>query len=330
MGVMIEGDWHDSWYQTGASQGRFVRTEAQFRNWITPDGAPGPTGTGGFKAEPGRYHLYAALACPWTHRTLIFRVLKGLTGIISLSVTHWHMGARGWTFYDGPGVVPDPIQGAHYAYEIYKAARIDYTGRVTVPILWDRQTVSIVSNEFADIIRMMNSAFDGVGATTEDYYPERLRPDIDQINREVYDQVNNGVYKAGFATTQAAYIEAIVPLFETMSRLEALLGKQRYLCGSSITEADWRLFPTLIRFDSVYVGHFKCNIRRLVEYPNLWAYTRELYQWPGVRETVNFEHIKRHYYESHESINPTRVVPLGPELDFEAPHGRAENDFSAS
>jgi putative glutathione S-transferase len=289
---------------------------------VTPDGEPGPTGAGGFKAEPGRYHLIAALACPWTHRTLIFRALKGLARIVSMSVTHWRMGPEGWTFDEGPGVVPDPILDARCVHEIYKAASPCYTGRVTVPILWDERTATIVSNESADIVRMMNSAFDGVGATVGDYYPEPLRPNIDRINSEIYERVNNGVYKAGFATTQAAYEEAVEPLFATLDRLETLLGQQRYLCGSSITEADWRLFVTLVRFDPVYVGHFKCNIRRLSEYPNLWAYTRELFQWPGVRETVNFEHIKRHYYESHETINPTRIVPMGPLLDFEAPHGR--------
>ena len=319
---MIEGRWHDRWHDTKASEGRFVRSESQFRNWVTPDGEPGPTGAGGFKAEPARYHLFAALACPWTHRTLIFRALKGLAHIVSMSVTHWRMGPEGWTFDEGPGVVPDPVLGARCIHEIYKAASPCYTGRVTVPILWDKRTATIVSNESADIIRMMNSAFDGVGATVGDYYLEPLRPNIDRINSEIYERVNNGVYKAGFATTQAAYEEAVEPLFATLDRLETLLGQQRYLCGSSITEADWRLFVTLVRFDPVYVGHFKCNIRRLSEYPNLWAYTRELFQWPGVRETVNFEHIKRHYYESHESINPTRIVPMGPLLDFEAPHGR--------
>lgn len=322
MGVMIEGRWHDRWYDTKGSQGRFVRSESQFRNWVTADGRLGPTGRAGFKAEPGRYHLYVGLACPWSHRTLIFRALKGLGDIIPISVTHWFMGADGWTFEDGPGVIADPIHGARRVHEIYKAADPDYTGRVTVPVLWDKLTGSIVSNESADIIRMMNSAFDQVGAAAGDYYPEALRAEIDAINAEVYERVNNGVYRAGFATTQAAYEEAVEPLFATLDRLEALLGKQRYLCGSHITEADWRLFPTLVRFDPVYVGHFKCNIRRLSDYPNLWAYMRELFQWPGIRETVDFEHIKRHYYESHTSINPTRIVPIGPSLDFETAHDR--------
>jgi putative glutathione S-transferase len=320
---MVEGRWHDRWYDTEGSQGRFVRTESQFRNWVTTDGRPGPTGRGGFKAEPGRYHLYAGLACPWTHRTLIFRALKGLGEIIPISVTHWFMGAEGWTFEDGPGVIADPIHGARRVHEIYKAAASDYSGRVTVPVLWDKQDATIVSNESADIIRMMNSAFDQVGAATGDYYPEPLRDEIDAINAKIYERVNNGVYRAGFATSQSAYEEAVGPLFAALDRLEARLGQHRYLCGSQITEADWRLFPTLVRFDPVYVGHFKCNIRRLSDYPNLWAHTQELFQWPGIRETVNFEHIKRHYYESHESINPTRIVPSGPTLDYEAPHDRA-------
>jgi len=323
LGVMIEGQWHDRWYDTTASGGRFVRSESQFRNWVTPDGEAGPTGVGGFRAEPGRYHLYVSLACPWAHRTLIFRALKGLTEIIPVSVVHWYMGSEGWTFEDGPGVVADPVNGARRLHQIYKAAVADYTGRVTVPVLWDTHTAAIVSNESADIIRMMNAAFDALGTKDGDYYPVPLRADIDRINAEVYDSVNNGVYKAGFATSQAAYEEAVAPLFATLDRLESLLGAQRYLCGDRITEADWRLFTTLVRFDPVYVGHFECNLRCLSDYPNLWAYTRELFQWPGVRETVNFDHIKRHYYQSHESINPTRIVPVGPLLAFDAPHGRA-------
>jgi putative glutathione S-transferase len=319
---MVEGRWHDRWFDTRTSGGRFIRSESQFRNWVTVDGAPGPTGTGGFKAESGRYHLYVSLACPWAHRTLIFRSLKGLADMVTLSVVHWYMGADGWTFAEGPGVVPDPIQGARTLHEVYKAASPVYTGRVTVPALWDKQTNTIVSNESAEIIRMMNSAFDGIGAKAGDYYPEALRPKIDEINSEIYERVNNGVYKAGFATAQTAYEEAVLSLFATLDRLEALLGRQRYLCGSRMTEADWRLFTTLVRFDAVYVGHFKCNIRRLSDYPNLSAYTRELFQWPGVRDTVNFEHIKRHYYESHEAINPTRIVPVGPCLDFGQPPGR--------
>lgn len=322
MGLLVDGQWKDQWYDLKATKGRFVRKDSAFRNWITASGEPGPSGVGGFQAEAGRYHLYISAACPWAHRTRIYRALKGLDTMISMSITHWFMGSEGWTFEPGPGVVPDPIHDARYLFEIYRAADPTYTGRVTVPVLWDRQTKTIVNNESSEIIRMFNSAFDGVGAKSGDYYPEQLREDIDQLNARIYDTFNNGVYKSGFATTQEAYAEAVIPLFKTLDWLEERLSRQRYLTGDSITEADWRLFPTLVRFDAVYVGHFKCNLRRLVDYPNLWAYTRELYQWPGVRETVNFEHIKRHYYESHTSINPYGIVPLGPVLDFDAPHGR--------
>lgn len=321
MGLMMDGRWQDQWYNTKASQGRFVRSESQFRNWITPDGGPGPSGTGGFKAEAGRYHLYVSLACPWAHRALILRSLKGLQDAISISVVHWLMGDEGWTFEDGPGVIPDTVLGATRLHRIYAAAAADYTGRVTVPVLWDKQTGSIVSNESSEVIRMLNSAFDE-RAADGDYYPSHLRAAIDTVNAEIYDRVNNGVYKAGFATTQDAYEEAVRPLFETLDRLEARLKKHRYLCGTRLTEADWRLFTTLVRFDPVYVGHFKCNLRRLVDYAHLWEYTRDLYQIPGVRETVNFDHIKRHYYQSHVSINPTRIVPIGPVVDFGAPHAR--------
>ncbi len=322
MGLLIEGKWQEGGVVDNSPQGAFLRSESQFRNWITADGAPGPSGRGGFKAEPGRYHLYVSLACPWAHRALIFRVLKGLTGMISLSVTHWYMGPRGWTFEPAEGVVPDPIHHARYLYEVYTAAVPDYSGRVSVPLLWDKATGSIVSNESSEIIRMLNSAFDAAGAHSGDFYPRDLRPEIDALNATIYDRVNNGVYKTGFAKTQAAYEAAVRPLFETLDMLEARLSEQRYLCGERLTEADWRLFTTLMRFDSVYVGHFKCNWRRLVDYPNLWAYARELYQWPGVRDTVNLVHIKHHYYESHEFLDPTRIVPIGPVIDFEAPHGR--------
>jgi len=322
MGLMIDGAWHDRWYDTEASQGRFIRSESQFRNWVTEDGAPGPTGTGGFKAETGRYHLYVSLACPWAHRTLIFRILKGLENMISVSIVHWLMGSEGWTFDPGVGVIPDSVNGAKRLYEIYAAASPRYSGRVTIPILWDKKTSTIVSNESSEIIRMLNSAFDGIGAKPGDYYPSSLRPAIDDINSEIYGWINNGVYKAGFATTQESYEEAIRPLFNSLDLLESRLADRRYLCGDRVTEADWRLFTTLLRFDSVYFGHFKCNIRRLIDYPNLWGLTRELYQWPGVRDTIDFGHIKRHYYQSHESINPTRIVPLGPILDFNAPHKR--------
>ncbi|MGY6643986.1 MAG: glutathione S-transferase family protein [Salinarimonas sp.] len=322
MGLLVDGQWQDKWYDTKSTGGRFKRQDSQFRNWVTPDGSPGPSGEGGFPAEPGRYHLYVSLACPWAHRTLIFRKLKGLEEMISLSVVHWAMLDEGWTFQEGEGVIPDTINNARVMHEVYTTADPVYTGRVTVPVLWDKQRETIVSNESAEIIRMLNSAFDGVGATPGDYYPQALREEIDAINARVYDTVNNGVYKSGFATTQEAYEEAVTPLFATLDALDEQLATKRYLTGNSITEADWRLFTTLIRFDAVYVGHFKCNLRRIADYPHLSGYLRELYQWPGVRETVNFAHIKNHYYYSHETINPHRVVPLGPVLDLDAPHGR--------
>ena len=323
MGLLIDGVWHDQWYDTGKTEGRFVRSESQFRNWITPNGAPGPTGEGGFAAEPGRYHLYISRACPWAHRTMIFRALKGLEHAISFSATHWLMRGEGWTFEPGPGVIADPINGARTMHEVYTHADPRYTGRVTVPVLWDKQRHTIVSNESADIIRMLNSGFDQAGARAGDYYPADLRGEIDAMNARIYDTVNNGVYKAGFATTQQAYEDAVRPLFVTLDWLEQRLCGQRFLCGERQTEADWRLFTTLVRFDAVYVGHFKCNLRRIVDYPNLWSYTRQLYQTPGIRETVDFDHIKRHYYQSHPTINPTGVVPLGPVIDFEAPPQRA-------
>ena len=324
MGLLVDGKWTDRWYDTSATGGRFVRQESAFRNWITPDGAPGPTGKGGFKAERGRYHLYVSLACPWAHRTLIFRALKGLESAISLSVVNWLMGDEGWTFEPAPGVIADPVAGARRLYEVYLRANPTYTGRVTVPVLWDKQENEIVSNESSEIIRMFNSAFDEVGATAGDFYPAELRGRIDELNRQIYDNVNNGVYKTGFATTQEAYEEAVRPLFATLDALEARLATHRYLCGERLTEADWRLFTTLVRFDAVYVGHFKCNLRRIVDYPNLWGYTRELYQYPRVKETVNFTHIKHHYYQSHRSINPTGIVPIGPDLDFMSPYDRED------
>ncbi len=322
MGLLIDGKWHDAWYDTGKSGGRFVRQDSAFRNWITPDGAPGPTGEGGFRAEAGRYHLYVSLACPWAHRTLIFRELKGLEDMVSVSVVNPMMLDQGWTFEPGDGVVPDSVNGARHLHEVYTRADPSYTGRVSVPALWDRTKRTIVSNESSEIIRMFNSAFDGVGATGPDLYPEGLRAEIEDINVPVYETVNNGVYRAGFATTQKAYGEAVAALFETLDMLEERLARQRYLTGDRMTEADWRLFTTLVRFDPVYVGHFKCNVRRLVDYPNLWGYTRELYQVPGVAGTVNMDHIKNHYYGSHETINPTRIVPVGPDIDFTLPHGR--------
>ena len=324
MGMLQDGRWVDQWYNTKETDGRFVRKAPQFRNWITADGAPGPSGDGGFKAEAGRYHLYVSLACPWAHRALIFRSLKGLKSMISVSVVHWYMADKGWTFQPGDGAVPDTVNGADYLHQVYTAAKSDYSGRVTVPVLWDKKTKTIVSNESPEIIRMFNSAFDGIGATPGDYYPEQLRTEIDALNDRIYDAVNNGVYKAGFATTQDAYEEAIVPLFEALDWLEERLSKQRYLTGSQITEADWRLFTTLVRFDPVYVGHFKCNIRRIADYPNLSGYVRDLYQQPGVAETVNMEHIKNHYYGSHETVNPSRVVPMGPVVAYTALHDRAK------
>lgn len=323
MGLLVDGQWQDKWYDTEASGGRFVREDAGFRNWVTADGSAGPTGVGGFKAEANRYHLYVSLACPWAHRTTIYRKLKGLEDMISLSVVHPFMGDKGWTFAEGTGVIADPIVNANYLYEVYVAAKPNYTGRVTVPILWDKKTHTIVSNESSEIIRMLNSAFDEVGATDVNFLPKALLAEIDTVNKFVYSAVNNGVYKAGFATTEAAYKEAVVTLFDALDTLEARLADQRYLLGDTITEADWRLFTTLVRFDAVYVGHFKCNIRRIVDYPNLWSYLRDLYQVPGIAETVSIEHIKAHYYTSHANINPTRIIPVGPVLDFNEPHDRA-------
>jgi putative glutathione S-transferase len=322
MGLLIEGKWADRWYDTEATKGRFVRTEAQFRNWITADGSAGPSGSGGFKAEAGRYHLYVSLACPWAHRTLIFRKLKGLESMISVSVVNPLMVENGWTFEPDEGVIADPLHHARYLHQVYTAAQSDYTGRVTVPLLWDKQQNKPVNNESAEIIRMLNSAFDGVGAKTGDYYPPALRTQIDELNDQIYDRVNNGVYKAGFATTQEAYEEAVFALFDTLDELDQRLAQQRYLTGEQITEADWRLFTTLVRFDAVYHGHFKCNLKQIADYPHLAGYVRELYQWPGVAETVNMKHIKEHYYRSHATINPTGVVPAGPLLDFDSPHGR--------
>ncbi|MEM9452208.1 MAG: glutathione S-transferase family protein [Cyanobacteria bacterium P01_E01_bin.6] len=322
MGLLIDGVWQNQWYDTASTGGRFVRKSAQFRNWVTADGSPGSTGHGGFKAEAGRYHLYVSYACPWAHRTLIFRALKGLEDMISVSVVHWFMGEHGWTFEPGEGVIADPIFNAQYLHNVYTHADPQYTGRVTVPILWDKHTQTIVNNESSEIIRMFNSAFDGIGAKPVDYYPEALREEIDVLNERIYDTVNNGVYKSGFATTQDAYEEAVKPLFDTLDYLEDRLSTQRYLMGDRITEADWRLFTTLVRFDPVYVGHFKTNIRRLVDYPNLWAYVRDLYQTPGVAETTHFSHIKKHYYQSHETINPTGIVPIGPDINFMEPHHR--------
>ncbi len=330
MGLLVDGKWVDQWYDTKKTGGKFERKESSFRNWITADGSAGPSGVGGFKAEPDRYHLYVSLACPWAHRALIFRKLKGLEDMITISSVSPYMLDKGWSFEgEFTGTIPDPIHNATHMHQIYTAAQSDFTGRVTVPVLWDKKQGTIVSNESSEIIRMFNSAFDGVGALEGDFYPSELRDKIDAINAPIYDRINNGVYKSGFATTQQAYEEAVKPLFDLLDELEARLGRQRYLVGDQITEADWRLFTTLIRFDPVYVGHFKCNIRRIVDYPNLWAYTRELYQHPGVAETVNMDQIRTHYYASHESVNPTRIVPVGPALDHMEPHGRDTQTYAA-
>jgi putative glutathione S-transferase len=323
MGALVNGVWQIGDLSAGNAQGNFVRAQAQLRNWVTIDGSPGPTGDGGFKAEPERYHLYVSLACPWANRTLIMRALKGLEPCIGVSVTHWLMAEHGWSFDEGPGTVPDPLYHTRYVHELYTRADPHYSGRVTVPVLWDKQRATIVSNESADILRMFNSAFDALGARPGDYYPAALRGEIDAVNARVYDTLNNGVYKAGFASTQAAYEAAIGPLFETLDWLEQRLSVTRYVCSDDITEADIRLFTTLARFDSVYHGHFKCNVRRLIDYPNLWAYTRALYQRPEVGSTIDFTHIKCHYYMSHTAINPTRIVPVGPLLDWSAASARS-------
>lgn len=322
MGMLVDGKWHDVWYDTKASQGRFVRSESQFRNWLTADGSAGPTGRGGFRAERDRYHLYVSFACPWAHRTLIYRKLKGLEEFLPLSVVNTYMGRDGWTFEPGPGVVPDSLYGVRTLYELYTIADPAYSGRVTVPVLWDKRERTIVSNESSEIIRMLNGAFDGLGATPVDFYPQPLRAQIDELNAFIYPNVNNGVYRTGFATTQQAYDEAFDQLFAALDTLEERLAARRYLTGPTITEADIRLFPTLVRFDSVYVGHFKCNERRIVDYPNLWGYTRDLYQTPGVADTVHLDLVKAHYYGSHANLNPTGIIPRGPKIDFTQPHGR--------
>lgn len=320
MGLLVDGVWRDEWYQT--KDGRFERQASPFRNWVTADGSAGPTGTGGFKAEAGRYHLYVSLACPWAHRTIIFRQLKGLAPLISMSIVSPDMREEGWTFHKNEGSTGDAINGKDRLYEIYLLADPTFTGRVTVPVLWDKKTKTIVNNESSEIIRMFNSAFDGLTGNTADFYPQALRAEIDRINGLVYPNINNGVYRAGFATTQEAYEEAFRNLFDTLDQVEDILARQRYLAGSQITEADWRLFTTLVRFDAVYYAHFKCNWRHIYEYPNLSNYARELYQVPGVAETVDLGQIKRHYYFSQRTVNPTGVVPVGPQLDFAAKHDR--------
>jgi putative glutathione S-transferase len=316
MGQLVDGVWHQETLAVCAEDGRFIRADSQFRDRISADGSTG------FKAEMGRYHLYISLACPWAHRTLIFRHLKGLEEVISLSVVDPFMADKGWEFGDSEGCIDDPLFAAGYLHEIYTHARSDYSGRVTVPVLWDRERATIVNNESAEIIRMMNSEFAALAPQTPDFCPHDLCGEIDEINQRVYDDINNGVYRTGFAATQQAYEEAFGRLFAALDWLEEKLRTRRYLCGERLTEADWRLFATLVRFDCVYFGHFKCNLRRIADYPFLSNYLRELYQIPGIAGLCNFRHIKEHYYRSHESINPTRVVPLGPELDLLQAHDR--------
>ena len=317
MGLLVDGQWVDQWYDTKKTGGRFVRTQTQFRNWITADGSAGPTGQAGYKAETNRYHLYVSLACPWASRTLMIRTLKGLEDMISISVVHPLMLEHGWTFEEGEGVIGDPIFQARYLHEIYTAVKPDYTGRVTVPVLFDKKTKTIVNNESSEIIRMLNTAFDDLGAKPGNYVPDQWLEEIDTVNDFVYHRINNGVYKAGFATKQEVYEEEVTSLFAALDQMEERLAGQDYLVGNRLTEADIRLFTTLVRFDAVYFGHFKCNLKPLTAYPNLWAYTKRIYQLPGMAQTVNFDHIKRHYYGSHKTINPTGVIPMGPTLDWD-------------
>jgi len=323
MGQLINGTWHDTWYDTKSTGGAFVRSTAGFRNWITPDGAPGPSGEGGFPAETGRYHLYVSHACPWAHRTLIFRALKELTDHITVSVVHPDMLTGGWSFdTDFRGATGDTLYQRPFLRDIYTKAAPDISGRVTVPILWDKARETIVSNESSEIIRMFNSAFDGITGNIDDFWPEPLRDQIETFNIRFYDTVNNGVYRAGFATSQAAYDSAVTALFDSLDWLDGHLANTRYLLGAHSTEADWRLFTTLLRFDPVYHLHFKCNRRRIIDYPNLWAYARDLYQQPGVADTVNMDHIVRHYHYSHDTINPNRIIPINPVIAWDTPHDR--------
>ena len=323
MGLLVDGEWKDKWYDTKKSGGAFERSTAAFRNWITKDGAAGPSGESGFKAEADRYHLYVSYACPWAHRALIFRKLKELEDLISVSVVHPDMMEDGWSFEtDDHGATGDTLYGLAFARDIYTKAVPNVSGRVTVPILWDKQRETIVSNESSEIIRMFNSAFDDITGNDLDFWPKDIRKDIEEINGRVYETVNNGVYRSGFATTQEAYEAGVIPLFESLDWLESILAENRYLMGDRLTEADWRLFTTLVRFDLVYHLHFKCNRKRIIDYPNLWAYTRELYQMPGIAETTNFEHIVRHYHYSHNSISPHRIIPINPVLGWDVAHGR--------
>lgn len=322
MGLLVNGQWQDKWYDTDNNQGEFKREAAQLRNWVTEDGSAGQSGDAGFKAEKDRYHLYVSLACPWAHRTLIFRHLKGLEDYISVSVVSPDMLEHGWTFDKDNHSTGDALFDSEFMHQIYTRNKVDYSGRVTVPVLWDKKTQRIVSNESAEIIRMFNSAFNGLTGNERDFYPQSLRSEIDEVNEFVYHNINNGVYRAGFATTQEAYTEAFDDLFAALDKIEQRLTANRYLVGETLTEADWRLFTTLIRFDSVYVGHFKCNLRTIESYPAISNYLRELYQIEGVSKTVDFYHIKRHYYFSHTMINPTQVVPKGPDIDYARPHNR--------
>jgi len=325
MGLLIDGRWHDQWYDTKTHGGRFERDTARFRNWITADGEAGPTGEAGFAAAPGRYHLYVSYACPWAHRTLIMRALKGLESMVGVDVVHPLMLENGWTFArDFDGTTGDTLYGSDYLHQLYTRDRPDVSGRVTVPLLWDKERQRIVSNESSEIIRMLNSAFDGCGADRGDYYPAELRAEIDDWNALIYRSVNNGVYRAGFATSQSAYDEAVVELFDVLDQLERHLSRRRYLVGNRLTEADIRLYTTLVRFDPVYVTHFKCNLHRIQDYPALSGYLRDLYQRPAFRTTTHFDHIREHYYRSHKGINPSGVIPIGPEFDLDAPHGRGE------
>ncbi len=323
MGLLVDGKWRDDWYDTAKSGGNFERFESTFRNWITADGSAGPNGSDGFPAEAGRYHLYVSYSCPWAHRTLIYRKLKGLENAVTVSIADSEKNGEGWTFREGDSLIPDQINGATYLHQVYTKAEPGYSGRVTVPTLWDKSRATVVNNESSEIIRMFDHAFEDLGATGEDLYPQALRAEIDALNERIYATVNNGVYRAGFATSQTAYNGAVGPLFETLEFLEDRLSSQRYLTGDRLTEADWRLWPTLVRFDLAYHGNFKCNLKRLVDYPNLWGYTRDLYQQPGIAETVNTDQIKRGYY-SIVAVNPTKIVPAGPEIDFTAPHDRAQ------
>jgi glutathionyl-hydroquinone reductase len=327
MGLLVDGTWQDKWYDTKETGGSFKRDEASFRNWITADGSAGPTGDAGFEAESGRYHLYVSLACPWAHRALVFRMLKGLRDHIDVSVVHPEMLSEGWTLADDyPGATGDGLFGLPFLRDVYLKDTPDMTGHVTVPLLWDKEQGRIVSNESSEIIRMFNAAFDGLTGNTDDYWPTGLRDAIAPLNERIYDTVNNGVYKAGFATTQEAYDAAVHPLFDSLDWLEGILSQNRYLTGDRITEADWRLWTTLVRFDNVYHTHFKCNRAFIRDYPALWGFTRELYQWQSpdgaIADTVNMDHIVRHYHYSHETVNPYRIIPINPWPDFTLAHGR--------